>query len=408
MRRPLLGLLAAVGLAGCQTAVPAPGEAPAAEVDAAPGEPVALRATAVGGDGAHAPPAPRRRPDFGVPLDSDAAPAPDDEPVPAAEPTEAALPPERSAPPPAPAQGVGGPDFAAVFATVSPTVVGVAVDRAASGRFEPDRTGTGFVWDDRGHVVTNEHLVGGGKRIRVRTMDGRVLEAAVVGRDEPTDLAVLRVARDGLYPVRRGDATALRPGEWVAAIGNPFGMHHSITVGVVSALGRRDLPPGGPKYADFIQTDLNINPGNSGGPLVNAHGQVVGLNTAVLDNAQGLAFATPMDMVETVVERLLADGRFVRGFGGLIVKPVSRSAALDARLDTVRGARVSRVVEKGPAAVAGLEPGDIILRYDRQPVEDAHELPWLIARTRPGTVVPLDVARGAERLDLQLPVAEAK
>jgi serine protease Do len=297
-------------------------------------------------------------------------------------------------------------DFSAVFKTVSPSVVGVVAGRRRDGRFQAQRTGTGIVWDAH-HLVTNDHLVADAEEIRVRTFEGRVLRAKVVGNDGPTDLAVLSIKKP-LPPITRGRAADLLPGQWVAAIGNPYGMDYSITVGVVSAVGRQTLPPGGPKYGDFIQADLNLNPGNSGGPLVDQAGRVTGLTTAIIGGANGLAFASPIEMIETVVERLLADGRFVRGFAGLFVKPVSWKAAQRAGLKRPQGARVRGVVKGGPAAKSGLQPGDIILRFANRPVDDAGGLPWLIAATPPGSAVALAVARGPERLELTLSTTEAR
>jgi len=301
---------------------------------------------------------------------------------------------------------VGGPDFSLVFSKVSPSVVGVVAGDTVEGRFQPARSGTGFAWDAGGHIVTNDHVVAAGAEHRVRTHRGRVFRARLVGRDGPTDLAVL-ATEARLEPVTRGRVETLRPGHWAAAVGNPYGMEHSITVGVVSALGRYDLPPGAPRYANFIQTDLAINPGNSGGPLVDARGDTVGLNTAMLGDAQGLSFATPIDMVETVVAQLLEQGRFVRGFAGVYVRAVSPRSAKRAGLDRARGARVTGVVEGGPAARAGIATGDILLRYGDQPIAAAGALPWLIASTRPGTRISVEIARPEGRSTVKLEVATA-
>ncbi|MCB9524852.1 MAG: trypsin-like peptidase domain-containing protein [Myxococcales bacterium] len=309
---------------------------------------------------------------------------------------------------PASAAYVGGPDFAAVFARVSPSVVGVAAGRRKRGQFQVQRTGTGLVWDAAGHILTNDHLVADADEIRVRLITGKVLAARVLAGDGPMDLALL--AADGPVPppVPRARADALRPGEWVAAIGNPFGLQHSITVGVVSAVGRRRLPGGGPRFGSFIQADVAVNPGNSGGPLVDARGQTVGLNTAMVGDAQGLAFAIPIEQADVVVGRLLSHGRFERGYGGLVPRPVTDRQAADAGLDARQGARISKLVEDGPGAQAGLVPGDIILRFNGEAVEQADELPWLIASTAPGTAVPVHVARGTARLDLTLKVSAAR
>lgn len=299
-----------------------------------------------------------------------------------------------------------GTDFSAVFEAVSPSVVGIVAGRQRNGRFQATQSGTGIVWDTR-HIVTNDHLIADAEEVRVRTREGRVSRAEVVGNDGPTDLAVLRIG-GGLTPPRRGRSAQLKPGQWVAAIGNPYGMDYSITVGVISAVGRQNLPPGGPKYGDFIQADLNLNPGNSGGPLVAANGEIVGMTTAIIGGAAGLSFASPIEMVETVVERLLRDGRFVRGFAGLFVKEVSWRFAKRAGLKRPQGARVRGVVKGGPAQEAGLQPGDIILRFGDRVVDDAAGLPWMIAATPPSSQIALAVARGSDRLSMTLALTEAK
>lgn len=328
---------------------------------------------------------------------------------PAAYPVRRATPPPKRTIPAAglPAPGVGGPDFSAVFDIVSPSVVGVVAGRLIEGRFQPERSGTGIIWDAEGHVVTNDHLVGDAPNLRVRLVDGRVLRAQKVGSDGPTDLALMKVKGLSGRPVSRGDSASLRPGNWVAAIGNPYGLEYSITVGVVSALGRRALPDGGPRYANFIQTDLSINPGNSGGPLVDSQARVVGLNTAMLHKAQGLSFAIPINMVGVVIGHLERTGRFERGFGGVFVKPVSYRAAAAAGLKSPRGARVRRVVSGGPAAVAGLRPDDIVLNFGGTQVAHADQLPWIIATTSPGRLTRVQVARGPQRLTLMLEVGKA-
>ncbi len=323
-------------------------------------------------------------------------------------PIDAAPPPPRvDRPKPRLAPIVGGPDFSYVFEQVAPSVVGVAAGARPTGRFVPQQTGTGFVWDAHGHIVTNDHLIRAGAEVRVRTRDANVLAARVIGRDDQTDIAVLQVDEPSLKQAPLGTLVGLRPGHWVAAIGNPYGMSHSITVGVVSALGRRNLPPGAPRYAEFIQTDLNINPGNSGGPLVSASGHVVGLNAAIHGQGQGLAFAIPINMLRTVVPQLIAEGHFIRGFAGLYVKPMSLPAARRAGLDRARGAKVIGVVQGGPATQAGIVPGDVIVRFGEHPVDDSSALPWMIAATPPGTVVGIEVIRERQPVGLSLLMAEA-
>lgn len=330
---------------------------------------------------------------------------PEPEPTAEAPPAETPLlpPPEPLAP--LPDDTVGGPDFARVFEVVAPSVVGVVAGRLVDGKYKADRTGTGFIWDAAGHVVTNAHLVGDAPRMRIRTRDGRVTRARLIGLDAATDLAVLAPGPLGLPPVARGPVDALRPGSWVAAIGNPHGMDHSITVGVVSGVGRRTLPPGAPRLAEFIQSDVTVDAGSSGGPLVDTRGRVIGLNTAIVGGK--LAFSIRIDMVATVAERLIAEGEFARGFAGLYAGPVTTKIAREAGLERRRGARVRGLVADGPAHRAGIAPGDIILRFGAHPVEDPDALPWLIAATRPDTDVPVRLARGTERHTLTLRVGEA-
>ncbi len=301
--------------------------------------------------------------------------------------------------------GVLRHDFAAIFDSVAPSVVGLAAFDKVEDRFRMLRTGTGIVWDRKGHIVTNAHLIGDASRVRVRLISGKVLRARVVGLDASTDVAVLSVNSTKLNPAPRGGVDVLKPGHWIAAIGNPLGMNHSITVGVVSAIGRRNLPGGGPKYADFIQSDVSIHRGNSGGPLVDIHGRIVGLNTAIL--GQGLSFSTRIDMVETVVDRLMGEGAFVRGFAGLFVGRVSNRHADAVGLDSARGARIKGVVDGGPASKAGLKVGDVILEFADREILDAYAFRWQVAATRPGEKVSLLIGRGAERIRLDLTMDRA-
>lgn len=334
---------------------------------------------------------------------------------PRGQPSMRAAPGDRPAPDPAlqpvlqpalePAPFVGGPDFTRVFDRVAPSVVGVAAGALVDGRFVVARSGTGFVWDDDGHVVTNAHLIGDAPRVRVRDQSGRVTLARLVGLDAATDLAVINPGPLDLPRVELGDVDALRPGEWVAAIGNPHGMEHSITVGVISALGRRTLPGAASKLAEFIQSDVALDIGSSGGPLVDTRGRVVGLNTAIVGGK--FSFSIRADMVATVARRLIAEGAFVRGFAGLYPMATTTKVAREAGLGDRRGVRVRGVVEGGPAHAAGLLPGDIILEFGEHSVDDPDALPWLIAATRPGTEVPCQVARGSERLALVLVMGEA-
>ena len=300
-----------------------------------------------------------------------------------------------------------GPDFTRVFDEIAPSVVGVIAGDVLEQGFVAARHGSGFIWDEAGHIVTNDHIVEGVTAFQIRTATRKVLTATLVGRDARTDLAVLKLESGQLPPVRRGSVEGLKPGQWIAAVGSPYGFDHSITVGVISALGRRRLPQGGPRYANFIQTDASINPGNSGGPLVDGGGAVVGVSTTVLSHARGISFAVPMDMVITVAESILANGHFLRGFAGLYVDVPSLAQASTAGLTTRRGAVITGVVMGAPAHAAGLTPGDIILAYDNHPIEDPLMLSWLIAATRPGQAAQVRVARGDSRLNFMVLVSES-
>ncbi|MEE2757793.1 MAG: trypsin-like peptidase domain-containing protein [Myxococcota bacterium] len=292
------------------------------------------------------------------------------------------------------------PDFVSVFAQISPSTVGIAAGRRDEGRFQAKRRGTAFVWDINGHLVTNAHLVAESEMVRVRRRDGKVFVARIIGLDVPTDLAVLKVDDLQLHPVPRIVAPDIKPGEWVAAIGHPFGMEYSIAVGVISAVGRFDVPGLTQHRAEFIQSDVAIFQGNSGGPLVNTRGEVIGLNTA--KKGEGLSFSTHISAVELVVSRIIKHGHFERGFAGLYPQAVSYQAAENADLSEPHGARIRALVGDGPADKAGLQPGDIILAINGRRIVHHKAVAWQIAATPPGRVVKLLVAREDERLNIAM------
>jgi S1-C subfamily serine protease len=266
--------------------------------------------------------------------------------------------------------------------------------------------GTGFIVSDDGDIVTNNHVVApedlGGRvadEIIVKLDDKREFRARVMARDPATDVALLHIDAHGLSPAVLGDSDALEVGEWVVAIGEPYGLSSTVTAGIVSAKGRRGDELGGMNagYWDFIQTDAAINPGNSGGPLLNMRGEVVGINTAINAKAQGLAFAVPIDMAKRVVADLRKFGRVQRGWLGL--RPVDPRAV---GLDLPTGALVGVVVPGGPAFRAGLRRGDLVLAFDGLPVEDAERLRWLAANAGVGKQVTLRVRRGDAEQDVAL------
>jgi serine protease Do len=257
--------------------------------------------------------------------------------------------------------------------------------------------GSGFVIDAAGYIVTNAHVVGGAESVTVMLADGRSLAARVIGRDRPTDIALLKVEAGAKLPALRfGDSDATRVGEWVMAMGNPFGLGGTVTAGIVSARGRQI---GAGPYDDFIQTDAPINPGNSGGPLVNAAGEVIGVNTAIFSPSGGnvgIGFAVPARMVERVVADLKDDGRVERGWLGVSLQPLDATLAGALGLTDASGALVSSVEAGGPAARAGLAAGDVVTRLDGRAIASPRELAAAIGTARPGGKVSLGFRRGGE------------
>ena len=266
---------------------------------------------------------------------------------------------------------------------------------------QPEQSlGSGVIVSRDGVVVTNNHVVDQTREIRVKLHDGRELEAEVVGTDPKADLAVLRIAEPppGLEPLSFGDSDQLRLGDVVLAVGNPFGVGQTVTMGIVSGLGRGGM--GLVDYEDFIQTDAAINPGNSGGALVNMRGELVGINTAILSRTggyQGIGFAIPSSMARPVTDSLLAHGKVVRGFLGVSIQELDRDLASGLGLSVDRGALVSDVTAKSPAARAGLRRGDVIVEVDGSPITSTRALRNRIAATRPGTEVRLTLVRDGAR-----------
>ncbi|MDR5868218.1 DegQ family serine endoprotease [Halomonas koreensis] len=271
---------------------------------------------------------------------------------------------------------------------------------------ERQSLGSGFIFDEDGYIMTNAHVVDGADQILVRLNDRRELEAELVGADEKTDVAVLKVEAEDLPTLDLGDSDRLQVGEWVAAIGSPFGFDHSVTAGIVSAINRtlpRDV------YVPFIQTDVAINPGNSGGPLFNLDGEVVGINSQIFTRSggfMGLSFAIPINVAMDVADQLRADGSVTRGWLGVMIQPVSRELAESFGMDNPEGALIADLDPEGPAARGGLEAGDIILEVNGQEVARSSNLPRLIGRVAPGGEVSLTVLRGGERETLDLEVGE--
>ena len=268
--------------------------------------------------------------------------------------------------------------------------------------------GSGFVVAPDGVILTNAHVVEGADEVRVKLTDRREFKGKVVGIDKQTDIAVVRIDAKDLRPVKLGDPSQIRVGEWVLAIGSPFGFENSVTAGIVSATSR-SLPEG--TYVPFIQTDAAVNPGNSGGPLFNLRGEVIGINSAIYSRTggyMGLAFAIPIDVARGVEEQLLKTGKVERGRIGVGIQEVSASLARSFGLDRPRGALVSTVEPGGPADKAGVKPGDVILSFNGKPVDTSSQLPPQVATVRPGTKAEMEVWRGGRKQALGVVVGELK
>jgi Do/DeqQ family serine protease len=269
--------------------------------------------------------------------------------------------------------------------------------------------GSGVIVDaTEGLLLTNAHVVANAEQITVRLMDGTETDAEVVGVDTETDVAALRIAPDRLVEIPIGQSSTLRVGDYVVAIGNPFGLEQTVTLGIVSALGRRGLGIEG--YENFIQTDASINPGNSGGALVNLDGELVGINTAILTPSQGSAgigFAIPVDMAMAITERLVRDGQVRRGQLGVIVQDVTPDMARVLGLETVGGALIARVMPQSAAAAAGLQPRDVIAALDGEKVPDAAALRYLISLQSPEQKVTLEIIRDGKRMPVKVVLRQA-
>jgi serine protease Do len=265
--------------------------------------------------------------------------------------------------------------------------------------------GSGFIIRADGFILSNNHVVENAEAIHVKMLDGKTFEARLVGRDEATDLALLKVdpGKETLPVVPLGNSDTLEIGEWVVAIGNPLGLAHTVTAGIVSAKHRGDVRPDGRlRYADFIQTDASINPGNSGGPLFNTRGEVVGINTAIRADGQGIGFAIPVNMVKTLLPQLEANGRVARSWIGIQIQEVTPALATSFGLDRPRGALVASVVPGGPAAKAGLREGDVVTRFDGTPIERDEDLPFRASTAGVGRTVDLEVHRDGKATSVRL------
>ena len=272
--------------------------------------------------------------------------------------------------------------------------------------------GSGIVYDNKGHILTNNHVVGGAGRINVVTTDGREFEAKVVGTDPLTDVAVIEVKTKELTPARFGDSSKMEVGDLVLAVGNPFGLDYSVTQGIISAVGRNRLQLGSIYYQDFLQTDAAINPGNSGGPLVNMDGEVIGLNTAIATQTgqyAGVGFAIPSNMAKRIADILIEKGKVVRGWLGVQIKDLNLGLAESFKYpEGKNGVLVDYVVPDSPAEKAGFKRGDIVMRMQGQPVKNATQLQTAVTLTAPGEKVKFQVWRDEKTVQLEATLGELK
>ena len=268
--------------------------------------------------------------------------------------------------------------------------------------------GSGFIVSPDGYILTNAHVVDSADEVWVRLTDRREFKAKVVGSDKQSDIAVIRIEAKNLPTVRLGDSRSVKAGEWVAAIGSPFGFENSVSAGVVSAKAR-SLPDA--TYVPFIQTDVAVNPGNSGGPLFNLAGEVVGVNSQIYSRSgsyQGISFAIPIEVAMNVKDQIVRHGKVTRGRLGVTVQEVNAPLAESFGLDRPRGALVSSVDSSGPAEKAGVQVGDVILKYAGQPIERSSDLPLLVANTRPGDKTDVEVWRDRSMKRLTVAAAEGR
>ncbi len=264
-------------------------------------------------------------------------------------------------------------------------------NEAPQRSFKEKSLGSGFIISNEGYILTNNHVVAGADEIKVKLSDGREFKGEVKGNDEKLDIALIKIdAKDQLPLAQLGDSDAIEVGEWVMAIGNPFGLGQTVTAGIVSATGR--VIGSGP-YDDFIQTDASINPGNSGGPLFNARGEVIGINAAIVAGGQGIGFAIPINMAKAVLPQLESAGKVTRGWLGVVIQPITPELARAFGLKTVQGALVAEVTKGSPAEKGGLQSGDIITSFNGKEIHEMNELPRLVAATPIGKTVTVTILR---------------
>lgn len=274
------------------------------------------------------------------------------------------------------------------------------------GQARRDRSlGSGFIISRDGYIVTNDHVIRDAESIRVKLSNDSVYEARVVGGDPKTDIAVIKIDAADLPTVVLGDSDRLEVGQWAIAIGNPFGLERSMTVGVISATGRSNV--GIETIENFIQTDASINPGNSGGPLLNIHGEVIGINTAIVAAGQGIGFAIPANMARPIIAQLVEKGKVTRAWLGVGIRPVTEEVAASLGLNKPVGALITELYEGGPAERGGIQPGDLLINFGGIEVRDPAHLQQLVAEARVGESARITVMRNGRRVDLSVKTGNA-
>ncbi len=270
---------------------------------------------------------------------------------------------------------------------------------------EPRSAGSGVIVDARGYILTNNHVIENAEEIHVRLSDQRKFTATLIGRDPKTDLAVLKIDPPASLPIAElGDSDTVRIGQWAIAIGNPFGLDRTVTLGIISATGRTRV--GVATYEAFIQTDASINPGNSGGPLLNLDGKVIGINTAIVSAGQGIGFAISINMAREVMRQLMEKGRVVRGWLGIVIQDLTEELAAGFGVPPRSGVLVADVMKNSPAEAAGLKTGDIITEFRGEPAREVPELQKRVAATSPGQIMPLTVIRDKRPVRLAVKIGE--
>ena len=325
------------------------------------------------------------------------------------------------------------PDFTGLVDEVSPAVVKINTlsnsQRQSSQQQMPDifrdlfeqrgrprppaqpvrSSGSGFVISSDGYILTNHHVVDQAEEIQVLFADRSEYEATIIGTDRRSDLALLKIDAKGLKSLKFGDSEQVQVGEWVLAIGSPFGLDYSVTAGIVSAIGRSIPNAQRENYVPFIQTDVAINPGNSGGPLFNLEGQVVGINSQIFSRSGGsigLSFSIPSYVAQRVVEQLKEAGTVRRGWLGVAIQDINKSLAESLQLDRPQGALINAVEPEGPADQGGIEPGDVIVTFDGQVIVDADDLPHVVGMVTPDSEVKVEIVREGRRKTIKVEVGE--